>query len=96
MSVQAISLILFNGVTTAFVVKYVIQYVYKKVTTEKDEQTLLLLDKINKLETEVNELHETIDILEEKIQAKESLLKESSEILFNKIDKFIISNYDTV
>jgi uncharacterized protein (DUF342 family) len=96
MSVQAFTLIFFNGITSAIFFKYVVQYVYEKVTKEKDEQILWLLAKINKLENEVTELHETMDNFEEKIQAKENLLKESSEILFNKIDNFIISNYDTV
>lgn len=96
MSFQAISIILLNGVTSALFLKYVIKCVYDKVTKEKDEQLLWLLAKVNKLENEVNELHESIDVLEDKIQAKENLLKESSEMLFNKIDKYIISNYDTV
>ena len=96
MSFQAISLILLNGVTSALLLKYVVKYVYDKVTKEKDEQLLWLLAKVNKLENEVNELHESIDVLEDKVQAKENLLKESSEMLFNKIDKYIISNYDTV
>jgi|LakMenEpi03Aug12_release.lakeMendotaPanAssembly.Ray.scaffolds.fasta_scaffold1658036_1 hypothetical protein len=96
MSVQAISLILFNGVTSALFARYVFQYVYDRVTKEKDEQILWLLAKITKLENEVNELHENIDFLDEKVQAKENLLKESSEMLFSKIDNFIIGNYDTV
>ena len=96
MSFQAISIILLNGVTSALFLKYVVKYVYDKVTKEKDEQLLWLLAKVNKLENEVNELHESIDVLEDKVQAKENLLKESSEMLFNKIDKYIISNYDTV
>lgn len=96
MSVQAISFILFNGITSVIFCKYVVKYVYEKITKEKDEQILWLLAKINKLENEVTELHETIDVLEEKIQAKENLLKESSDMLFSKIDNFIISNYDTV
>jgi predicted nucleic acid-binding Zn-ribbon protein len=96
MSVQTLSFIFFNGITTAIFFKYAVKYVYEKVTKEKDEQMLWLLSKINKLETEVNELHETIDSLEETIQAKENLLKQSSDMLFSKIDNFIISNYDTV
>lgn len=103
MSIQAISLILFNGVTSAIFFKYVVKYVYEQVSKEKDEQFLLLLEKnfftlarIHKLENEVNELHEIIDSLEEKMQAKENLLKESSDMLFSKIDNFIISNYDTI
>jgi peptidoglycan hydrolase CwlO-like protein len=96
MSIQAISLILFNGVSTAIFFNYAIKYIYNRVSKDKDEQILWLLAKINKLENEVNELHETIDTLEEKIQAKENLLKESSDMLFNKIDNFIISNYDTI
>lgn len=96
MSVQALSFIFLNGITSAIFFKYVVQYVYEKVTKEKDEQILWLLSKINKLETEVGELHESIDSLEEKIQAKENLLKESSDMLFSKIDNFIIGNYDTI
>lgn len=96
MSIQAITLILFNGVSTAIFFKYVVKYLYEQMSKEKDEQILWLLAKLNKLENEVNELHETIDTLEEKIQAKENLLKESSDMLFSKIDNFIISNYDTI
>lgn len=96
MSFQAISLILLNGVTSAVFLKYIVNYVYEKFTKEKNEQLLWLLAKVNKLENEVSELHESIDILEDKIQAKENLLKESSDMLFSKIDKFIISNYDTI
>lgn len=96
MSLQAISLILLNGVTSALFLKYSIKYIYDKVTKEKDEQFLWLLAKVHKLENDISELHESIDVLEDKLKEKENLLKESSEMLFNKIDKFIISNYDTV
>ena len=49
---------------------------------------LWLLSKINKLELEVSDLHETIDSLEEKLVIKENILKESNELLFNKLDGF--------
>jgi uncharacterized protein (DUF342 family) len=96
MSIQVISIILFNGFSTAIFFNYAVKYMYYRISQEKDEQILWLSAKINKLENEVNELHETIDTLEEKIQTKENLLKESSDMLFNKIDNFIISNYDTI
>lgn len=96
MSVQTISLILFNSITNIFFFKYFTTYLYAKLSADKDQHMSWLLTKINKLETEINELHETIDSLEYQIQEKEYKLKESSEILFNKIDNFIVSNYETV
>lgn len=96
MSIQAISLLFVNGITCTIFLKYVTDYIYTHLSKEKDEQILWLLSKINKLENEMTELHETIDGLEEKIQVKETLLRESSDLLFSKIDNFIISNYDTV
>ena len=96
MSLQLLSFVFVNGVSTTILIKYLTDYIYTKVSKEKDEQVLWLLAKINKLESEVSDLHETIDTLEEKLIAKENILRESSELLFNKIDNFIISNYDTI
>lgn len=96
MSLQLLSFVFINGISTAILIKYVTEYIYTKFSKEKDEQVLWLLVKINKLESEVSNLHETIDTLEEKLIAKENMLRESSELLFNKIDNFIISNYDTI
>ena len=96
MSLQLLSFVFVNGISSAILIKYVTEYIYKKVSKEKDEQVLWLLSKINKLESEVSDLHGCIDTLEEKLIAKENILRESSELLFNKIDNFIISNYDTI
>jgi hypothetical protein len=96
MSVQALSLLFVNGVATTIFFKYMTEYFYTRFVKEKEEQMLWLLSRINKLENEISELHETIDVLEEKIQEKEIMLRESSDLLFSKIDNFIISNYDTV
>ena len=96
MSIQALSLLFVNGIATTIFFKYMTEYLYVRFVKEKEEQMLWLLSKINKLENEMNELHETIDSLEEKLQEKEIMLRESSDLLFSKIDNFIISNYDTV
>jgi peptidoglycan hydrolase CwlO-like protein len=96
MSFQAISFVLFNGITSTLFFKYIITYVYEKITKEREEEKSWLLTKINRFENEIKELYQTIDELEEKLQKKENLLKESSEILFNKLDNFIVGNYDTI
>ena len=96
MSFQAISFVLFNGITSTLFFKYIITYVYEKITKEREEEKSWLLTKINRFENEIKELYQTIDELEEKLQKKENLLKESSEVLFNKLDNFIIGNYDTI
>jgi peptidoglycan hydrolase CwlO-like protein len=96
MSFQAISFVLFNGITSTLFFKYIFTYVYEKITKEREEEKSWLLTKINRFENEIKELYQTIDELEEKLQKKENLLKESSEVLFNKLDNFIIGNYDTI
>lgn len=96
MSFQAISYILFNGITSTLFFKYILTYVYEKINKEREEEKTWLLTKINRFENEIKELYQTIDDLEDKLQKKENLLKESSEILFNKLDNFIVGNYDTV
>lgn len=96
MSVQALSILFVNGIATTFFFKYMTDYIYTHFVKEKEEQILWLLSKINKLENEVGELHETIDSLEEKLQEKDVMLRESNDLLFSKLDNFIISNYDTV
>lgn len=103
MSFQAISFVLFNGITSTLFFKYIITYVYEKISKEREEEKSWLLTKINRFENEIKELYQvvdelcqTIDELEEKLQKKENLLKESSEILFNKLDNFIVGNYDTI
>ncbi len=95
MSIQILSVVILNGITSAIIIKYIAKYIHKKISNVKDEQILWLLSKINKLELEVSDLHQTIDTLEEKLLIKENILKQSSELLFNKLDNFIISNYDT-
>jgi len=94
MSLQILSIFILNGITSAIVIKYIADYIHTRVNNVKDEQILWLLSKINKLELEVSDLHETIDMLEEKLIIKENILKESNELLFNKLDNFIMSNYD--
>ena len=77
MSLQAISLILLNGVTSVLFLKYSVKCIYDKVTKEKDEQLLWLITKVHKLENDVSELHESIDVLEDKLQKKENLLNQN-------------------
>jgi glutathionyl-hydroquinone reductase len=96
MSFQAISFVLFNGFTSTLFFKYMFTYLYEKINKEREEEKCWLLTKINRFENEIKDLYQTIDELEEKLQKKENLLKESSEILFNKLDNFIVGNYDTV
>ena len=96
MSFQVISFILFNGISSTLFFKYMFTYVYEKINKQREEEKHWLLTKLNRFENEIKELYQTIDELEEKLQKKEHLLKESSEILFNKLDNFIVGNYDTI
>jgi hypothetical protein len=90
MSFQILTLAIINGITGVVFFKYTCDYIYTKITKEKDEQLTWMLAKIHKLETEVFDLHATIDNLEETLVEKEAILKLSSD----RIDKFLISNYD--
>lgn len=89
MSIQILSLAIINGITGIIFFKYTCEYIYTKITREKDDQVLWLLSKLNKMQLEIDELHETIDNLEEKLQEKEAMLKQSSD----RLDRFIIGDY---
>jgi predicted RNase H-like nuclease (RuvC/YqgF family) len=91
MPIQILSLALINGITGIIFFKYTCDYIYTKITTEHNDKISWLLSKINTLENELTELHESIDNLEETLIQKEAMLKQSSD----RLDKFIISNYDT-
>lgn len=56
----------------------------------------LLLHRVNKLEEEIIELNETLEFFDEKISEKDNFMRKSSEILSNKVDKYIISNYEEI
>lgn len=85
MSIHILSLAIINGITGFIFFKYTYNYIYTTIIHEN----ALLLSKINKLQCELHEVYETIDILEEKLQEKEIMLKQSSD----RIDKFIICDY---
>ena len=87
MSIQTLSIIFLNSIAGTICLKYISDYMIIKLK-EKDDQILWLLNKINKLESEIDEIHETLDILEESLQHKNN----SSDL----IDKLIISNYDKI
>lgn len=97
LSFQILSLVIINGFTGVLFFKYFIQE--QKQDNDKNDKLLWLLEKITTLEITVNELNTTIDNLDLKLQVfqdKENNLQESTELLFNKLDKYIISNYDTI
>ena len=55
-----------------------------------------ILNRISKLEEEIVELNETLEFFDEKISEKDDFMRKSSEILSNKVDKYIISNYEEI
>lgn len=74
--------------------KYLTYYIKQKMSKEYNEKLDFLLHKINSLEVEITELHDTLDVLEEGLHKKHIDMKSSHEQLGNKIDTFIVSNYD--
>jgi predicted nucleic acid-binding Zn-ribbon protein len=56
----------------------------------------LLLHRVSKIEEDIIELNETLEFFDEKISEKDNFMRKSSEILSNKVDKYIISNYEEI
>lgn len=94
MNLELFTFILANTITSTIFFKYLADYIKQKVSKDYDEKLNFLLTKINNLEAEVSELHETLDVLEEGLHQKHIDMKTSHEQLGNKIDTFIVSNYD--
>lgn len=90
MNLQILTFFLANTITGTIFFKYIVEYLNKKNNDKLD----FLLHKINKLEVEVSELHETLDLLEDRLHRKHTDMRQSHEQLDNKIDNFIVSNYD--
>ena len=90
MNIQILTFILANTITGTVLFKYLIDYLNKTTQDKLD----FLSHKVNKLESELSELHETIDLLEECLHRKHNDMNQSHEQLGNKIDSFIVSNYD--
>ena len=91
MNLEIFTFILANTITCTIFLKYIIK---QKITMEYQEKLDLVLHKINSLDLEVSELHETLDILEELLHKKHIDMRQSQEVLSSKIDSYIISNYD--
>lgn len=85
MSTQLLSLLIINSVSSIILFKYTYTYIYDRISKEKNEQIVWLSCKIAKLQTE-------LDTIQNRLIEKENKLLES----INKIDKFIVSNYDTI
>lgn len=94
MNLELLTFILANTITGTIFFKYLADYIKQTLIEEHQEKLDFLLHKINKLETEVAELHETLDVLEEGLHKKHFDMRVSQEQLGNKIDSFIVSNYD--
>jgi len=94
MNLELLTFILANTITGTILFKYLVYYIKQTIIEEHEKKSCFLLHKINKLETEITELHETLDVLEEGLHKKHTDMKYSHEQLGNKIDTFIVSNYD--
>lgn len=98
MNLELFTFILANTITGTIFFKYIADYIKQKISEkyeEKYEEKLdFLLHKINSLEAEITELHETLDVLEEGLHKNHIDMRVSHEQLGNKIDTFIVSNYD--
>lgn len=94
MNLELFTFILANTITGTLFFKYIADYIKQKISEEYEEKLDFLLHKINSLEAEITELHETLDVLEEGLHKKHIDMRVSHEQLGNKIDTFIVSNYD--
>lgn len=94
MNLELLTFILANTITGTIFFKYISDYIKETIIEEHEKKLDFLLHKINKLETEITELHETLDVLEERLHKKHVDMRVSHEQLGNKIDTFIVSNYD--
>lgn len=100
-----IFMFIFNSIATITgTMFYVLQQNNVKNNIKKDINELktiksslsLLLQRVSKLEEEIVELNETLEFFDEKISEKDNFMRKSSEILSNKVDKYIISNYEEI
>lgn len=94
MNIEFLAFILANSITTTVFFKYIANYIKQKNNEEYQQKLDFLLHKTNYLESEITELHETLDLLEECLHKKHIDMRVSHEQLGNKIDTFIVSNYD--
>jgi len=94
MNLELLTFILANTITGTIFFKYLADYIKQTLIKEHQEKLDFLLHKINSLEAEITELHETLDVLEEGLHKKHIDMRVSHEQLGNKIDSFIVSNYD--
>ena len=90
-------LIVLNMVSGLFLFKLIkisqkIEYELK----EKDKYIYYLLHKCNDLQNEIIDIYESLDSIDENLYKKNIDLRQSNEQIINKIDKFIISNYETI
>jgi predicted nucleic acid-binding Zn-ribbon protein len=90
MNLELLTFILANTITGTIFFNYLADYIKQ----EHQEKLDFLLHKINSLEAEITELHETLDVLEEGLHKKHIDMRVSHEQLGNKIDSFIVRNYD--
>jgi len=85
MSIQILTLAIVNSISGIIFFKYTYTYIYDKILKEKNEQISCLFSKITKLQTD-------LDTMQDRLEEKENKLLQS----INKIDKFIVSNYETI
>lgn len=103
MSLQSLSLTAFNGITCVFIFKYISNRLML-LLQDRDIKIKILSEKIQSLESSIIKLEDNIECLENKLKSKleddfknrEDKLRQSSDILFNKIDQLIIGNYDVL
>lgn len=85
LSFQILTIIFANTLTCSLIFKYIVR---------KDTKINILINKIIDMENDINELHETIDLLEDRLHQKHIDMRQSNENIINQIDHFIESNYD--
>lgn len=84
-------LIFINSITTSFIT-LAISYFYNY--KEQNDKIDLLNKKIVILKERMKDLNMYIEDLEDKIDKKHTQILETNSELYNKLDNFIISNYD--
>ena len=92
MSKPLITIAIINTFTTA-IFAYIYNY-YVKTKASQDERIELLVSKIHELERSVNSLQQSLEDLEENINAKNNRVIESAIALNSKLDDFINYSYD--
>lgn len=94
MNLELFTFILANTITGTIFFKYIADYIKQKISEDYEDKLNFLLHKINSLETELIELHESLDVLEDRLHKKHIDMRVSQEQLTSKIDSYIVSNYD--